>query len=124
MSDYSDGETKVISRKGSGKEHAIPVTIRAILKVAGGADVGQQYYLEKNLTTIGRSSKADIQLNDEQASRVHAEISFVNMEFRIRDLHSSNGTFLNGSSVVEYALRNHDKIMIGETLLNFIIQRI
>ena len=124
MTDFSDGDTKVVSRKGDGKDRPIPVTIRATLKVTDGADAGEKYYLEKSHTTVGRSSKADIQISDEQASRVHAEISFTNMEFRIRDLQSSNGTFLNGSSVVEYALRNKDKIMIGETRLLFSIERI
>ena len=124
MTDYFDGDTKVVSRKGDGKERPIPVTIRATLKIMNGTNAGQKYCLEHTHTTLGRSPKADIQLKDEQASRVHAEVSFINMEFRIRDLQSSNGTFLNGSTVVEYALRNNDKIMIGETLLHFSIERI
>ncbi|MBN2527588.1 MAG: FHA domain-containing protein [Deltaproteobacteria bacterium] len=125
MTDNSDGVTKVVSRKKSGKENAdIPVTIRARLKVARGPDKGKKFELKKSRTVIGRGKQADIQLDDDQASRFHAEISFVNMEFRVKDMHSSNGTFLNGSSVVEYALHNNDKIMIGETLLQLTIELI
>ena len=124
MTEYSDSETKVVSRKGDGRDSSIPVTIRAKLFVSRGENSGTTFYLEKSHTTVGRSARADIQINDEKASRVHLEISFSNMEFRIRDLNSSNGTYLNGSSVVEYALRNHDKIMVGETLLQFTIERI
>jgi pSer/pThr/pTyr-binding forkhead associated (FHA) protein len=124
MTEKSDGETKVVSRKGDGRDSSIPVTIRAKLFVTNGENSGTAFYLEKNRTTVGRSGKSDIQINDEQASRVHLEISFSHMEFRIRDLNSSNGTYLNGSSVVEYALRNNDKIMIGETMLHFTIERI
>lgn len=124
MTENSDGETKVVSRKGDGRDSSIPVTIRAKLFITNGENSGTTFYLEKNRTTVGRSSKSDIQIIDEKASRVHVEISFSHMEFRIRDLNSSNGTYLNGSSVVEYALRNNDKIMIGETMLHFTIERI
>lgn len=124
MTQNSDGETKIVNRKGNAKESIIPVTIRARLTVTSGADKGKMFILEGNQTTIGRSQEADIQLDDEIASRIHAEILFNHMEFRIKDSNSSNGTFLNGSAVMEYALRNNDKIMIGETMILFTIDRI
>ncbi|MBN2342280.1 MAG: FHA domain-containing protein [Deltaproteobacteria bacterium] len=124
MADYSDGETKVVSRKANSRDSIIPVTIRPTLTISNGPDAGKKFYIEESCTTVGRSKEADIQLDDEVASRLHAEIHFNNMEFRIKDLQSSNGTFLNGSSVIEYALRHNDKIMIGETMLHFTIDRI
>lgn len=124
MTEYSDGETKIVSRKGNQKESIIPVTIRPTLTVANGPDAGKKYYIQGNQTTIGRGRNAAVRLQDEGASRIHAEILFFSMEFRIKDLQSANGTFLNGSQVSEYALRNNDKIMIGETMLLFSIDRI
>ncbi|MFN7951829.1 MAG: FHA domain-containing protein [bacterium] len=67
---------------------------------------------------IGRGEQADVRVDDDAMSRRHTEISYRNLEFRVRDLESSNGTFLNGSEVKEYALRNGDKIMAGETLFS------
>jgi len=124
MPNNSDGETRVVSRKGRPGDSIIPPTVRPVLKVLAGASEGRTFRIESAETTIGRSQEADIHLDDEAMSRFHAQILFHNMEFRIKDLESANGTILNGSEVSEYALRHNDKIMVGETMLLFTIDRI
>ena len=57
--------------------------------------------------------------HDQRMSRSHASITYTGSEFRIRDEKSANGTFLNGSKVVEYAIRDGDKLLVGDTLLRF-----
>jgi pSer/pThr/pTyr-binding forkhead associated (FHA) protein len=68
---------------------------------------------------IGRGSDADVRVDDPKVSRKHASIFYTGSEFRIRDESSINGTVLNGSRVVEYAIRDGDELVIGETLLRF-----
>lgn len=50
--------------------------------------------------TVGRDTKNDIVLEDAQASRNHARIEYDGKAFRITDLNSSNGTFLEGARLL------------------------
>jgi len=74
---------------------------------------------------LGRSVEADIRLNDFKASRLHAEIT-AQIEagsakplFRIKDLGSTNGTIVNGQTIIETTLNDGDKIRIGDHLFRF-----
>ena len=78
------------------------------------------YDLEKKITTIGRKSDNDIQLNDAVASSHHAQIIIKPNEYmeeqidaKIEDLGSTNGTQVNGCLVKSVELRNGDDIQIG-----------
>jgi pSer/pThr/pTyr-binding forkhead associated (FHA) protein len=74
--------------------------------------------LVKESTTIGRK-QADIIIDDAKASSLHAEISKSLQGFRIIDLSSTNGTFLNRQPVAEAPLSDQDVIEIGETTICF-----
>lgn len=102
----------------------IPEHIRATLKVASGINEGDVHQLGKAQTTIGRGELADVKVDDDSMSRRHFQISYRKLEFRVRDLDSANGTFLNGSEVEEYALRDGDKLVAGETLFTFHVERV
>ena len=81
--------------------------------------------LERDLVTIGRALEADVRLNDNRTSRLHArirrEIDPVTREslHRIADLGSTNGTLVNGELITEVELRDGDKIEIGDHLFRF-----
>lgn len=75
--------------------------------------------LTKVRTLIGRGASADVRVDDPKASRKHASVFYTGVEFRVRDESSVNGTILNGSRVVEYAIRDGDELVIGDTLLRF-----
>jgi pSer/pThr/pTyr-binding forkhead associated (FHA) protein len=66
---------------------------------------------------------ADVRLDDRRASRRHASIFYSGSEFRVRDEGSANGTLLNGSKVVEYALRDGDELLVGDTLIRIRFRR-
>ncbi len=68
---------------------------------------------------VGRASSSDIVLNDASVSREHAEIRFTAQGWVLRDLGSSNGTFLNGVVVggSERRVRPNDLIKLGEVVL-------
>ena len=69
---------------------------------------------------IGRHSSCELVLRKDDVSRRHAEVFYEGDSFRLRDLGSTNGTFLNGQ-VVEgsAALRAGDKIEIGSSIIIF-----
>lgn len=78
------------------------------------------YELEGKKTTIGRKSDNDIQLNDAAASSHHIQITFKQNEYmeeqidaKLEDLGSTNGTQVNGCLVKTIELRNGDNIQIG-----------
>ncbi len=65
--------------------------------------------------TVGRSKTNDIVVDDYLVSRVHALLITTANGLEIRDNNSSNGTFVNGSSVTRSALREGDVVTVGNT---------
>lgn len=107
------------------REVALSITKRPVLVILQGHSIGQTVKLEKERTTVGRGSQADLVLRDEIASRQHAEIMHLCVEtncieYYVNDLDSTNGTFLNGAKVTsQQLLQDGDKIKIGNHLLKF-----
>lgn len=84
-----------------------------------GPDKGRTYETPTESAVIGRSSE-QIQLSDDSASRRHAEIRPDNGSWLLVDLHSSNGTYLNGQRILGPTLLKHgDQIRVGSTLMVF-----
>jgi DNA-binding NtrC family response regulator len=69
--------------------------------------------------SIGSHPANDIVLDDASVSRFHCEIRIDARGTRIRDLDSSNGTMIDGTSVVEGFLRAGSLIRVGRTVLRF-----
>jgi diguanylate cyclase (GGDEF)-like protein len=98
-----------------------PVTRDAALVVIHGLDLGRKFDLLKAGTVIGRSSKADIQIDQESISRSHAKVVNRDGRVTIEDLGSTNGSYVNDEQVAgEYHLRNGDLVKIGRTIFKFI----
>lgn len=71
--------------------------------------------------TIGRDAKSSITLEDKLVSREHAVIQKIKDDFFIQDLHSTNGTYVNGMKIPpgDYIrLSLSDTILIGRTELS------
>jgi len=62
---------------------------------------------------LGRSQSCDLTLDTPDASRRHAEIAPVGATYVIRDLGSTNGTFVNNQRIEEHPLQPGDRIGIG-----------
>lgn len=75
-------------------------------------DPGREY-------TMGRSPECDIRIASEMASRTHARLFFKKPSWRIEDLDSTNGTFVNEKSVSNSEINNYDVAMIGDVILEF-----
>lgn len=90
------------------------------LTIRSGPQAGTGFSVDRPSIRIGRGSGSDLILQDTQASRQHAEISRQGNEYVIRDLSSTNGTFVNGQRITgPQRLRHGDQIRIGETQITF-----
>jgi diguanylate cyclase (GGDEF)-like protein len=81
--------------------------------------------LERDEVTLGRAIEADVRVNDSRASRLHARLTTERdpetgvLRCKLTDLASTNGTMVNGQLITEIALKQGDKIVIGDHLFRF-----
>ena len=69
---------------------------------------------------LGRSTTASVRLADREVSRKHSQIDREGNDFVLRDLGSSNGTFLNGKRLTAPArLADGDEVLIGTSKMEF-----
>jgi len=73
--------------------------------------------------TFGRGDEADIQITDERMSRQHFVVGARDDKFFVRDLNSTNGTFVNNSRITEQDLKPNDKIRAGQTVVIFELEK-
>jgi len=97
-----------------------PAPTEAALVVIYGLDLGKKFNLDKPEIIIGRSSKSDIQVDQESVSRSHAKLIQADKHLLLRDLGSTNGTYLNDEPIEEQRLRDGDLIKIGRTIFKFL----
>jgi ABC-type multidrug transport system ATPase subunit len=74
---------------------------------------------EKSRVTIGRGADNDVVFDSRVVSKNHAVIERTNETYKIRDLHSSNGTYVNGNRVRESEIRDGDEVWIGDQAIIF-----
>ncbi len=89
----------------------------ATLLVLQGPDKGRTLRTDDEIVLIGRGS-AQIPLTDQTISRRHAELKHVDGGWLLSDLHSANGTYVNGVRLARpVKLKHGDQIRVGSTLL-------
>jgi hypothetical protein len=85
----------------------------------GGLEPGERFDLFGGLT-IGRSTDADVRIEDRYASSIHARLYSRGASYYVEDMNSTNGTFLNGAALDgEAELVDLDEIRIGDTEFRF-----
>ncbi len=110
----ASGRTQRLRRNSS----AVPARLR--LRNASGEHVLDLPADEGLRLVIGREPrKGGVALDDRCASAEHCRIGFKDGTFRITDLRSENGTFVNGLRVAEAFLSGRAQLQVGETLLSF-----
>jgi len=84
---------------------------------------GDRYPLLSAITVLGRDNTADVILDDPGISRRHTEIRVTSdgphLVASIRDLGSTNGTFVNGERIASQHLADGDRISVGRTSLTY-----
>ena len=95
-----------------------------ILRAESGPLAGQSFALDRSPFTIGRSADSDLVVPDTPVSRRHACLELQGDRWFLRDLGSSNGTFLNRQAVRDtlQPLRNGDLVGIGDSVFVFAAQ--
>ena len=95
------------------------------LVVVHGAEIGRRHPLPAGGLVIGRDPlQVGLVLADPAVSARHCSVELEpeTGAFRVADLGSRNGTYVNGEKVAERTLAEGDKIFVGETVLRFSLQ--
>lgn len=92
----------------------------AHLVLANGDGKTERFQIRQEQTTLGRAPAADICIRDPKASSTHCRIEKISTGgYRVLDLESQNGTWLNGKRIRRHTLKPGDTIGIGATELQF-----
>jgi predicted Zn finger-like uncharacterized protein len=101
----------------------LPKDKRFSLAVIQGVATGQIFPISKTRTVIGRSG-ADINIDDPEASRQHAALEIVGDVAILRDLGSTNGTWIEIDRIEQHQLGNQQEFRIGSHVLMFIVTEV
>lgn len=96
----------------------------AVLRALQGTDPGRVWPVEGATVVLGRHPACDIVLESAAVSRQHARIVNAEGGFYLEDLHSRNGTLLNGQPVVQpQLLSENDEVGICDLSFTFHLDR-
>ena len=125
MGRMSDDKTSVYSVPELLDNESGQSAFLIVISAKSTAGIGRMHKLDKAQEVIlGRSTECQLQVDDDGISRRHARVGIdQNGQFRVVDLGSTNGTYVNGVRVDAVVLKDGDKIQIGSnTVLRFSLQ--
>lgn len=88
-----------------------------------GPDPGKVVELRAEVVTVGRGTKCDIVVLDNEVSRLHCRFIKVMEDYELQDLESANGTFVNGQRVQQGWLLKSDCIIELGDMITFQFER-
>jgi len=84
--------------------------------VTAGEKIGTEIALSGRQLTIGRAGDSDLIVDDEYTSTHHAKLVFINGEWLVQDLDSTNGTLLDGKKITTTAVVPlNTQVRVGQT---------
>lgn len=83
-------------------------------------DERRDFPVKSGKVVVGRRLECDLRIPTNDVSREHCEISSNGVILKVKDLGSSNGTFVNGRRVTEAQLKAGDKLGVGPVV--FVVQ--
>src|SRR3954469_11416013 len=89
----------------------------AKLLLNNGSGQGQEIFLPSGLSRVGRNATNEIQIEHPTISSFHCEITSAGDSLIIKDLGSTNGTFLDGKPVQEVCAFNGQRLQLGSVEL-------
>jgi transcriptional regulator with GAF, ATPase, and Fis domain len=92
----------------------------ARLVALAGPLCGEAFPIDDAEWVVGRDPVNRLSIPDRMLSRRHCAVTFVNGRHQLRDLGSSNGTFVNGIPIQERVLEPGDRIRAGDSVLMFL----
>ena len=117
----SAAETVVVVRRADQLRQQLALgPAESALVLLRGPGEGSLFRLGLDVVTLGRAPTATVLLDDVSVSRRHAEITPIPAGYRITDLGSLNGTYVNGTRVSSALLAHGDVIQIGLFRFRFV----
>lgn len=96
------------------------LTLRRVLLIVNPRSSDEQTHrFEGSRVTIGSDDQADLVLDDPTVSRLHCRLLHDGDGYRVSDLDSTNGTFINGVRIAEAFLEPGSVIACGNTRIRF-----
>ena len=92
---------------------------RCKLVVLSGPERGAEHVISSDVIRVGKATENDLVVTDDTVSRVHFEIVRDAKGYLLRDLKSTNGTFLDGAEIKEAYIRAGSVIAAGAAELKF-----
>jgi transcriptional regulator with GAF, ATPase, and Fis domain len=92
---------------------------RCRLEVIHGPDLGLAKDFESHVIRCGARRGADLVLNDSKVSGLHFEIRLDERGYRLRDLESTNGTYVGGHRIVDIYVNPGTILHVGATKIRF-----
>ncbi len=92
---------------------------RCKLVVLSGPERGSEHVISSDVIRVGKATENDLVVTDDTVSRVHFEIVRDAKGYLLRDLKSTNGTFLDGAEIKEAYIRAGSVISAGAAELKF-----
>ncbi len=100
----------------------LPPGKRISLAVLSGPQTGEVLPITRPRVTLGRAGgNADLQFDDSEMSRSHAALEWAGGGAIVRDLGSTNGSFVNEQKVTSQALEDKSEFRLGHTRLLLVI---
>ncbi len=118
-------ERRATEKKAVGRREQRPVPQgkkRSLARFYDGSS-GKALHVRKAEVSIGRDPENDIVIGDDTVSRKHAVLLYKNGKFTLRDLDSSNGTYVNDEKITEAVISNGDMIRFGQATFKFQLPR-
>lgn len=108
----NDNEDTTVA--GPPERASTPGEKKPFLVVLSGTGLGQSRRIDGLSCVMGRGASVDLLLDDEGISREHAKVVLLPHGLvLIKDLNSTNGTFVNGNRVEAHPLEDGDRIRLG-----------
>src|SRR6185295_15523846 len=92
---------------------------RCRVEIVTGPDAGLVRDIEASVIRIGARSGNDVQLSDAKVSGLHCEIRLDDRGYRLRDLDSTNGTYVSGLRINDVYIQPGAQIAMGSTRIRF-----
>ena len=112
--DYTAAHT----RQARDRDRAIHLN-QCKLVVLNRTQRGREINISKDVIRVGKADNNDLVLPEDTVSRVHCEIIRETNGYLLRDLQSTNGTFLDGAEVREAYLRSGSVLTVGTVQIRF-----
>jgi len=114
----SDHPERMLNDADAAAVDALPAG-SALLVVQRGPSAGSRFLLDTDVVSAGRHPDSEIFLDDVTVSRRHAEFRRGADGYRVADVGSLNGTYVNRDRIDEVLLQGGDEVQIGKYRLGY-----